>query len=66
MNDVSQLAGAMLAITFAAVMLVTGQLYIEDKSARLVAGSAARRGQLGHVHGRPRADARADWRRLSG
>jgi hypothetical protein len=65
MNDVSQLASAMLAITFAAVMLVTGQLYIEDKSARLTAGSAARRGQPGYVHGRPGANVRANWRRLS-
>jgi hypothetical protein len=36
MNEVPQLAGAMLAIAFAAVMLVAGQLYIE-KSARLKA-----------------------------
>jgi hypothetical protein len=36
MNEVPQLAGAMLAIAFAAAMLVAGQLYIE-KSARLKA-----------------------------
>jgi hypothetical protein len=35
------LAGAMLAIAFAAVMLVAGQLYIENKSARLTAVPAA-------------------------
>jgi hypothetical protein len=40
MNEVPQLAGAMLAIAFAAVMLVAGQLYIE-KSARLKAVPAA-------------------------
>jgi hypothetical protein len=34
MNEVSQLASAMLATVFAAVMLVVGQLYIENKSAR--------------------------------
>jgi hypothetical protein len=37
MNEVPQLATAMLAIVFAAVMLVAGQLYIENKSARLTA-----------------------------
>jgi hypothetical protein len=36
MNEVPQLADAMLAIAFAAAMLVAGQLYIE-KSARLKA-----------------------------
>ena len=41
MNEVSQLASAMLAIAFAAVMLVAGQLYIENKSARLTAVPAA-------------------------
>ena len=40
MNEVPQLASAMLAIAFAAVMLVAGQLYIE-KSARLKAVPAA-------------------------
>jgi hypothetical protein len=37
MNEFHQLATAMLAIAFAAVMLVAGQLYIENKSARLSA-----------------------------
>jgi hypothetical protein len=41
MNEVSQLASAMLATAFAAVMLVVGQLYIENKSARLTAVPAA-------------------------
>jgi hypothetical protein len=41
MNDVQQLASAMLAITFAAVMLVAGQLYIENRSVRLTAVPAA-------------------------
>jgi hypothetical protein len=41
MNEVSQLASAMLAIAFAAVMLVVGQLYIENRSARLTAVPAA-------------------------
>jgi len=41
MNEVPQLASAMLAIAFAAVMLVAGQLYIENKSARLKAVPAA-------------------------
>jgi len=40
MNEVPQLAGAMLEIAFAAAMLVAGQLYIE-KSARLKAVPAA-------------------------
>jgi hypothetical protein len=34
MNDMSQLASAMLVLVFAAVMLVVGQLYIENKSAK--------------------------------
>jgi hypothetical protein len=41
MNEVSQLASAMLAIALAAVMLVAGQLYIENKSAGLTAAPAA-------------------------
>jgi hypothetical protein len=41
MNEVPQLASAMLAIAFAAVMLVAGQLYIENRSARLTAVPAA-------------------------
>jgi hypothetical protein len=40
-NEVSQLASAMLATAFAAVMLVAGQLYIENKLARLTAMPAA-------------------------
>jgi len=34
MNDMSQLASAMLVLVFAAVMLVVGQLYIENRSAK--------------------------------
>jgi hypothetical protein len=42
MNDVvPQLASAMLAIAFAAVMLVAGQLYIENKSASFTTSPAA-------------------------
>jgi len=41
MNEVPQLATAMLAIVFAAVMLVAGQLYIEKRSAMLPAAPAA-------------------------
>ena len=41
MNEVSQLASAMLAIAFAAVMLVAGQLYIENKSASFMTAPAA-------------------------
>jgi hypothetical protein len=41
MNEVSQLASAMLAIAFAAVMSVAGRLYNENKSARLTAVPAA-------------------------
>jgi hypothetical protein len=41
MNEVHQLATAMLAIAFAAVMLVAGQLFIENRSARLPAAPAA-------------------------
>ena len=42
MNEViPQLASAMLAIAFAAVMLVAGQLYIENKSASFTAAVPA-------------------------
>jgi hypothetical protein len=34
MNEVPQLASAMLAIAFAAVMLVAGQLYVEHMAQR--------------------------------
>jgi hypothetical protein len=40
MNEVSQLASAMLAIAFAAVMLVAGQLYIQSRPERLTIPSA--------------------------
>lgn len=33
MNDMSQLASAMVTVTFAAGMLIAGHLYIESKSA---------------------------------
>jgi hypothetical protein len=46
MNEVPQLATAMLAIAFAAVMLVAGQLYIEKRSAGLPAASAALTAQV--------------------
>jgi hypothetical protein len=41
MNEVPQLASAMLAIAFAAVMLVAAQLYIENKSASFTPFPAA-------------------------
>jgi hypothetical protein len=41
MNEVNQLATAILAIAFAAVMLVAGQLFIENRSARLPSAPAA-------------------------
>jgi hypothetical protein len=41
MEEVPQLASAMLAIAFTAVMLVAGQLYIENKSTRVTAAPAA-------------------------
>jgi len=41
MNEVPQLASAMLAIVFAAMLLVAGQLFIEKRSARLPAAPAA-------------------------
>jgi hypothetical protein len=41
MNEVSQLASAMLAIAFAAVMLVAGQLYIQSRPERVAAIPAA-------------------------
>jgi hypothetical protein len=41
MNEVPQLAAAMLAIAFAAVMLVAGQLFIENRSATLPTASTA-------------------------
>ena len=34
MNEMSQLASAMLVMVFAVVMLVVGQLYIESRSTR--------------------------------
>ena len=34
MNEIPQLASAMLAVTFAAVMLVAGQLFIEYRSTK--------------------------------
>jgi hypothetical protein len=37
MNEVSQLASAMLAIAFAAVMLVAGELYIQSRPERVTA-----------------------------
>jgi hypothetical protein len=41
MNEAPELVSAMLAIAFAAVMLVAGQLYIENRSARPPAVTAA-------------------------
>jgi hypothetical protein len=41
MDEVPQFATAMLAIVFAAVTLVAGQLFIEKRSARLLAAPAA-------------------------
>jgi hypothetical protein len=40
MNEVPQLVSAMLAIAFAAVMLVVGQLYIQTRPEQLTATSA--------------------------
>ena len=37
MNEGSQLASAMLAVAFAGVMLVAGQLYIQSRPERLTA-----------------------------
>jgi hypothetical protein len=37
MNEVHQLANALLTIVFAAVMFVVGHLYIENKSTRIPA-----------------------------
>jgi hypothetical protein len=41
MNEVHQLASAMLVIAFAAVMLVVGQFYIENRPERFPATPAA-------------------------
>jgi hypothetical protein len=46
MNEIHQLATAMLAIVFAAVMLVAGQLFIENRSARLLAAPTALMGSV--------------------
>jgi hypothetical protein len=46
MNEVHQLATAMLAIAFAAVMLVAGQLFIENRSARPLAAPTALMGSV--------------------
>ena len=35
MNEVHQLANALLTVVFAAVMVVVGHLYIEKRSARI-------------------------------
>jgi len=35
MNEISQLASAMLVLAFAAVMLVAGQLYIQSRPERV-------------------------------
>jgi hypothetical protein len=37
MNEVHQMANALLTIVFAAVMFVVGHLYIENKSTRIPA-----------------------------
>ena len=37
MNDASQLATAMIAVAFAAVLLVTGQLFIQQQSSHELA-----------------------------
>ena len=34
MNGIDQLASAMLAIVFAAVMLIAGQLFIENRASK--------------------------------
>jgi hypothetical protein len=41
-NYVSQLASAVLVLVFVAVMLVTGQLYVENRSAKTYAAPATR------------------------
>jgi hypothetical protein len=41
MNDTTQLASAMLVLVFAAVMLVIGHLYIENRSAKTLIIPAA-------------------------
>jgi hypothetical protein len=46
MNEVHQLATAMLAIAFAAVMLVAGQLFIANRSARPLAAPTALMGSV--------------------
>ena len=46
MNDTSQFASAMLVLVFAAVMLVVGQLYIENRSAKTPIIRAAQASQM--------------------
>jgi hypothetical protein len=46
MNEVNQLASAMLAVAFAAGMLVAGQLYMQTKSNRLSAADPTRIGVI--------------------
>jgi hypothetical protein len=41
MNEVPQLANAMLVIAFAALVLVVGQLYVENRSAKFSVFPAA-------------------------
>jgi hypothetical protein len=46
MNDTSQFASAMLVLVFAAVMLVVGQLYIENRSEKTPIIRAAQVSQM--------------------
>jgi hypothetical protein len=46
MNDMSQLASAALVLVFAAVMLVVGQLYIGNRSAKTFVVPTAKASQM--------------------
>jgi hypothetical protein len=45
-EDMSQLASALLVLVFAAMMLVVGQLYIENRSAKTLIIRATQASQM--------------------
>jgi hypothetical protein len=49
MNEVSQLASAMLVLAFAAVMLVAGQLYIQSRPETVIPSALTASVQVGQA-----------------
>ena len=50
MNEMSQLASAMVTVIFAAGMLISGQLYMESRAANAATVPAARLAALQNPH----------------